>query len=48
VILGGRGETLTIRHDTSSREAFVPGVQLAISKVAGLPPGVIVGLDALL
>jgi 4-hydroxy-tetrahydrodipicolinate reductase len=48
VILGGRGETLTIRHDTSSREAFVPGVELAISKVAGLPPGVIVGLDALL
>ena len=48
VILGGRGETLTIRHDTTSREAFVPGVELAISKVASLPPGVTVGLDALL
>jgi 4-hydroxy-tetrahydrodipicolinate reductase len=48
VILGGRGETLTIRHDTTSREAFVPGVELAISKVAGLPPGVTVGLHALL
>jgi 4-hydroxy-tetrahydrodipicolinate reductase len=48
VILGGRGETLTIRHDTTSREAFVPGVELAISKIAGLPPGVTVGLDVLL
>jgi 4-hydroxy-tetrahydrodipicolinate reductase len=48
VLLGGRGETLTIRHDTSSRDAFVPGVELALSKVAGLPPGVTVGLDALL
>jgi 4-hydroxy-tetrahydrodipicolinate reductase len=48
VILGGRGETLSIRHDTTSREAFIPGVELAISKVASLPPGVTVGLDALL
>ena len=39
VILGGRGETLTIRHDTTSREAFVPGVELAISKVALAPAG---------
>ena len=48
VILGGRGETLTIRHDTTSREAFVPGVLLAIEKVRALPPGVTVGLDAVL
>jgi 4-hydroxy-tetrahydrodipicolinate reductase len=48
VILGGRGETLTIRHDTSSREAFVPGVELALEKVRSLPPGVTVGLEALL
>ncbi len=48
VILGGRGETLTIRHDTSSREAFVPGVELALDKVRDLPPGVTVGLEALL
>ena len=48
VILGGRGETLTIRHDTSSREAFVPGVELALEKVRDLPPGVTVGLEALL
>jgi 4-hydroxy-tetrahydrodipicolinate reductase len=48
VILGGRGETLTIRHDTTSREAFVPGVLLALTKLRELPPGVTVGLDKLL
>jgi 4-hydroxy-tetrahydrodipicolinate reductase len=48
VILGGQGETLTIRHDTISREAFVPGVLLALEKVRGLPPGLTVGLDSLL
>jgi 4-hydroxy-tetrahydrodipicolinate reductase len=48
VILGGPGETLTIRHDTTSREAFVPGVLLALDRVRGLPPGLTVGLDALL
>jgi 4-hydroxy-tetrahydrodipicolinate reductase len=39
---------LTIRHDTTSREAFVPGVLLAVKKVRDLPPGLTVGLDALL
>jgi 4-hydroxy-tetrahydrodipicolinate reductase len=48
VILGGPGETLTIRHDTTSREAFVPGVLRAIDAVRTLPPGLTVGLDALL
>jgi 4-hydroxy-tetrahydrodipicolinate reductase len=48
VILGGAGQTLSIRHDTTSREAFAPGVLLALEKVGGLPPGVTVGLDALL
>jgi 4-hydroxy-tetrahydrodipicolinate reductase len=48
VVLGGRGETLTIRHDTTSRDAFVPGVELALSKVHELPPGLTVGLDRLL
>jgi 4-hydroxy-tetrahydrodipicolinate reductase len=48
VILGGTGETLTIRHDTTSREAFAPGVRLALEKLGGLPPGVTVGLDKLL
>ena len=48
VILGGLGQTLTIRHDTTSREAFVPGVLLALEKLPTLPPGLTVGLDALL
>jgi 4-hydroxy-tetrahydrodipicolinate reductase len=48
VILGGPGETLTIRHDTTSREAFVPGVLRALDAVKSLPPGLTVGLDALL
>ena len=48
VILGGAGETLTIRHDTMSREAFVPGVVLALDRVRDLPAGLTVGLDALL
>jgi 4-hydroxy-tetrahydrodipicolinate reductase len=48
VILGGPGEILTIRHDTTSREAFVPGVVRAIEAVRSLPPGLTVGLDALL
>jgi 4-hydroxy-tetrahydrodipicolinate reductase len=48
VLLGGSGELLTIRHDALSREAYVPGVLLAVERVATLPPGVTVGLDALL
>jgi 4-hydroxy-tetrahydrodipicolinate reductase len=48
VILGGHGETLTIRHDTTARDAFVPGVLLALERVHSLPPGVTVGLDGLL
>ncbi len=48
VIFGGVGETLTIRHDTTSREAFVPGVLLALERVRELPPGLTVGLDELL
>jgi 4-hydroxy-tetrahydrodipicolinate reductase len=48
VIFGGPGETLTIRHDTTSREAFVPGVLVALEHVRDLPPGLTVGLDALL
>ncbi len=47
VILGGPGETLTIRHDTTSRESFVPGVLRAIDAVRSLPPGLTVGLDEL-
>jgi 4-hydroxy-tetrahydrodipicolinate reductase len=48
VILGAPGETLTIRHDTTSRTAFVPGVLLALDRVRTLDPGLTVGLDALL
>ena len=48
VIFGGPGETLSIRHDTTSREAFVPGVLLALGRVRELPPGLTVGLETLL
>lgn len=47
VLFGTNGEVLRLRHDTTDRSAFIPGVLLAISKVAGLT-GVTVGLDALL
>jgi 4-hydroxy-tetrahydrodipicolinate reductase len=47
VIFGGLGETLTIRHDTTSREAFVAGVLLALERLDELPPGLTVGLEAL-
>jgi 4-hydroxy-tetrahydrodipicolinate reductase len=48
VLFGGPGQLLTIRHDTTSREAFVPGVLLALERVSSLPPGVTAGLDKLL
>ena len=48
VLLGGPGQLLTIRHDATSREAYTPGVLLALEKLPALPPGVTVGLDALL
>jgi 4-hydroxy-tetrahydrodipicolinate reductase len=48
VLLGGPGQVLTIRHDTISREAFVPGVLLALEQLPTLPPGLTLGLDALL
>jgi 4-hydroxy-tetrahydrodipicolinate reductase len=48
VLFGGDGQLLTIRHDTFSREAFVPGVLLALEKLPTLPPGLTVGLEALL
>ena len=47
VILGGLGQTLTIRHDSTDRTSFVPGVLLAVREVAGRP-GLTVGLDTLL
>jgi 4-hydroxy-tetrahydrodipicolinate reductase len=48
VLFGGDGQLLTIRHDAYSREAYVPGVLLALERLGTLPPGLTVGLDALL
>ncbi|MEX0674467.1 MAG: dihydrodipicolinate reductase C-terminal domain-containing protein [Gaiellaceae bacterium] len=48
VLLGGEGQLLTIRHDAYSREAYVPGVLLALERLATLPAGLTAGLDALL
>jgi 4-hydroxy-tetrahydrodipicolinate reductase len=48
VLLGGDGQLLTIRHDTFSREAFVPGVLLALDKLATLSPGLTIGLERVL
>ena len=48
VLLGGDGQLLTIRHDAFSREAYVPGVLLALERLPALPPGLTLGLDALL
>ena len=48
VLFGGEGQLLTIRHDTFAREAFAPGVLLALERLPALPPGLTVGLDALL
>jgi len=47
VIFGGSGETLTIRHDSTSRESFMPGVLLAVRKVRGLR-GLVIGLENIL
>jgi len=47
VLFGGAGQTLSLRHDTVDRSAFMPGVVLAIRAVADRP-GLTVGLDALL
>jgi 4-hydroxy-tetrahydrodipicolinate reductase len=48
VLFGGEGQLLTIRHDTLSREAFVPGVLLALERLPDLPPGLTVGLETFL
>ena len=48
VLFGGEGQLLTIRHDAFSREAYVPGVLLALERLGALPPGVTLGLDAVL
>jgi 4-hydroxy-tetrahydrodipicolinate reductase len=48
VILGDLGQTLTIRHDTTSRESFMPGVLLAVRRVGELDRSPVVGLESLL
>jgi 4-hydroxy-tetrahydrodipicolinate reductase len=48
VLLGALGQVLTIRHDTTSREAYAPGVLLALRRLGELPPGLTVGLESLL
>jgi 4-hydroxy-tetrahydrodipicolinate reductase len=48
VILGDVGQTLSIRHDSTDRESFMPGVLLAIRKVADLTESPVVGLERLL
>lgn len=47
VLLGGAGESLTIRHDSYDRASFMPGVLLGVREVASRP-GLTVGLEALL
>jgi 4-hydroxy-tetrahydrodipicolinate reductase len=48
VLFGGEGQLLTIRHDATSREAYVPGVLLALERFPTLPAGLSVGLESLL
>lgn len=48
VIFGGEGQTLSIRHDSIDRRSFMPGVLLAVRKVAELPDRFTVGLETLL
>jgi 4-hydroxy-tetrahydrodipicolinate reductase len=48
VILGDVGQTLTIRHDSTDRTSFVPGVLLAVRRVADQGEPLVVGLERLL
>ncbi len=48
VILGALGQTLTIRHDSTDRQSFMPGVLLAVRRVASLSESPVVGLERLL
>jgi 4-hydroxy-tetrahydrodipicolinate reductase len=48
VILGDLGQTLTISHETISRESFMPGVLLAVRRVGTLPEPLVVGLENVL
>lgn len=48
VIFGGRGQTLTLRHDSMSRESFVAGLLLAMRSIRDLTPGLVYGLENIL
>lgn len=49
VVFGEAGQVLTLRHDALSREAYVPGVALAVSKILTIPAGTLMqGLETLL
>jgi 4-hydroxy-tetrahydrodipicolinate reductase len=48
VLLSEAGQLLTIRHDAFSREAYIPGVLLALERLDTLPAGLTVGLEKLL
>jgi 4-hydroxy-tetrahydrodipicolinate reductase len=48
VVFGGQGQTLSIRHDTTDRSSFMPGVLLAVRRVGELPDRFTVGLENLL
>ena len=47
VVFGGEGQTLSIRHDTISRESFMPGVLLAVRRVGKLDQRLVIGLENL-
>jgi 4-hydroxy-tetrahydrodipicolinate reductase len=48
VLLAETGQLLTIRHDAFSRDAYVPGVLLALERLPELQPGLTIGLESLL
>jgi 4-hydroxy-tetrahydrodipicolinate reductase len=48
VLLGGQGQTLSIRHDSLDRTSFMPGVLLAVRRVGGLERPFTVGLESIL
>jgi 4-hydroxy-tetrahydrodipicolinate reductase len=47
VLFGAKGQTLSIRHDTTDRSCFMPGVIIAVKAISGLP-GLTIGLDSIL
>jgi 4-hydroxy-tetrahydrodipicolinate reductase len=48
VVFGGVGQTLSIRHDSISRDSFMPGVLLAVRRVGTLERSPVIGLEQLL